>query len=768
MKTTSPSQRITRILRSSIGVARKNLHKNPWGDPCHCPWFRAIDKERVGAVKEAAKIDWLRERPDVQKDPYKRFIVEHIFPRYPEEADALLPWLMREYNKGNLRLHTNLGHNLEEFEKAKEEYENFIRAGFDPNSFTGQDLRDSMDAWERGLHHIANLGYGLHGDTEWGSGDPMGWARDLNNMMTDLKRRGQGIDVMQHSYGQMLLKLKQWKEEEERRKEEERRLNNGQVVHRFTDPKHEGWTMRRLTNQDECSLEGELMGHCVGSYGNDVQRGTTNIYSLRDAKNHPHVTMEIQPYYGANPDDPTEWFVPPHTWDELPMKKFQGVPIENIRDYHDQTLPARLEGGMGETMPDHPAHEVFPEFMQRAMEGGTATPPIKGHVEQTYGKEDSAPIPEYSNMVDEFLAPHGLEATNKKWWDDYYDMPGPETIRELVGYNRDDDALGLGGYPSEEWREAEPDDYQNATIDADERGMDWPELRVGTPYYERILESLVDPPSEHFYDYSQGRAVNRPPWTGYNPEAGEYVLHHARGAGHDQELAAQFSNLMEDQVRGNMIQPFKPSQELLDIPDYWKRQQALQQAEEEHHYQQGYMDDPWVQMYNHLGPELIQGFEPIGLPTSYQYHQIHPEQERLWDPETGRSTEGLWASGYGDKYPMSEVPSVFAKIAHPLYMRWVFSPASGQVELSDNSQDPLETKYHTDLARELNEPNLVHGYAYRIGDGWRLTDWDSRPVEDPFVIAQVMRTLQTQQPSGNTWEPDYDEDWSRIHLGLPS
>lgn len=41
--------------------------------------------------------------------------------------------------------------------------------------------------------------------------------------------------------------------------------------------------------------EGDSMGHCVGGYCYDVERGDSEIYSLRDAKGEPHVTIETQP-----------------------------------------------------------------------------------------------------------------------------------------------------------------------------------------------------------------------------------------------------------------------------------------------------------------------------------------------------------------------------------------------------------------------------------------------------------------------------------------
>ena len=43
--------------------------------------------------------------------------------------------------------------------------------------------------------------------------------------------------------------------------------------------------------------EGETMGHCVGGYCPDVLEGRSRIFSLRDAKGEPHVTVEVQPAY---------------------------------------------------------------------------------------------------------------------------------------------------------------------------------------------------------------------------------------------------------------------------------------------------------------------------------------------------------------------------------------------------------------------------------------------------------------------------------------
>jgi len=47
--------------------------------------------------------------------------------------------------------------------------------------------------------------------------------------------------------------------------------------------------------EDALKYEGETMGHCVGGYCPDVAEGRSKIFSLRDKKGQPHVTIEVQP-----------------------------------------------------------------------------------------------------------------------------------------------------------------------------------------------------------------------------------------------------------------------------------------------------------------------------------------------------------------------------------------------------------------------------------------------------------------------------------------
>ncbi len=47
--------------------------------------------------------------------------------------------------------------------------------------------------------------------------------------------------------------------------------------------------------EDALKYEGETMGHCVGGYCPDVVEGRSKIFSLRDKKGQPHVTIEVAP-----------------------------------------------------------------------------------------------------------------------------------------------------------------------------------------------------------------------------------------------------------------------------------------------------------------------------------------------------------------------------------------------------------------------------------------------------------------------------------------
>lgn len=83
------------------------------------------------------------------------------------------------------------------------------------------------------------------------------------------------------------------------------------VVNKETGMRGEGFkTPERATQEflkehseerlaEALKYEGDTMGHCVGGYCPDVVSGKSRIYSLRDKRGEPHVTVEVQPMRGS-------------------------------------------------------------------------------------------------------------------------------------------------------------------------------------------------------------------------------------------------------------------------------------------------------------------------------------------------------------------------------------------------------------------------------------------------------------------------------------
>ncbi|MBV5309076.1 PcfJ domain-containing protein [Chromatium okenii] len=77
--------------------------------------------------------------------------------------------------------------------------------------------------------------------------------------------------------------------------------NTATVMHKEYPDQGLAWMQMKMPeNQDKEALraalkfEGDTMGHCVGQYCDEVAGGDSNIYSLRDRRGEPHVTIETK------------------------------------------------------------------------------------------------------------------------------------------------------------------------------------------------------------------------------------------------------------------------------------------------------------------------------------------------------------------------------------------------------------------------------------------------------------------------------------------
>lgn len=185
--------------------------------------------------------------------------------------------------------------------------------------------------------------------------------------------------------------------------------------------------------EKQLKYEGDIMGHCVGGYCPDVLEGNSRIFSLRDAKGEPHVTIEVSPQ-------------------------------------NDLELALRAEDMAYDRLgsQDHPDFErVQDEIFNQLLSGGDFS------IAQIKGKQNLAPKDDYLPFVQDFVrnSPLGggwsrvgdLRNTGLRKVGDRY-----VTLDELKDVPKTPDGLPIGYEPLDdlpEWAEgglvAQPDYFND-------------------------------------------------------------------------------------------------------------------------------------------------------------------------------------------------------------------------------------------------------------------------------------------------------------------
>jgi hypothetical protein len=125
--------------------------------------------------------------------------------------------------------------------------------------------------------------------------------------------------------------------------------------------------------------EGDAMGHCVGGYCDDVASGQSSIYSLRDAKGKPYVTIETRKPYV---DSPTDWF---YNNDMLSEEFYARSPIVS------DTAPEAEKVAWRKSLEQSPEYQ---DYLQRSNSVG---------IEQIKGPKNQSPDPQYFPMIQDFI-----------------------------------------------------------------------------------------------------------------------------------------------------------------------------------------------------------------------------------------------------------------------------------------------------------------------------------------------------------------------------
>lgn len=200
--------------------------------------------------------------------------------------------------------------------------------------------------------------------------------------------------------------------------------------------------------RDALKYEGDTMGHCVGGYCPDVIAGRSRIYSLRDAKGEPHVTVEVKPVHrhsSEETDKLSNWFKsqPEALQDEITQEAIaahdaakQANTSKENRYYWGMAMNDAIRNRMGEVPPN---------------------------IVQIKGKGNRAPKEEYLPFVQDFV-----KSGN---WTDVGDFRNTGLIRKsdlIDKFSPDElDAVGSGEYLTK----AEHDDLLLKALRPPEEGM---------------------------------------------------------------------------------------------------------------------------------------------------------------------------------------------------------------------------------------------------------------------------------------------------------
>jgi hypothetical protein len=213
----------------------KNSEK--WGEMF--PDTKAAYKAIGGYLKKATQLQY----PTLYR--VTKEMLDYLVINYPESY-KLFPWAVKQLKSWLMQVDLRSQSNL-----------------------SGGQYGAAHSMYNVGANHLADI---------------VGQAGKLLAEMRAENRIPEGFDVNQLDF----KGLEDWVAEQNRIKADQA-VADEEIAYQWPD----GWTIRKVDTEAGLAREGELMGHCVGGYCNQVDVGNSIIYSLRDPKNEPHVTIEF-------------------------------------------------------------------------------------------------------------------------------------------------------------------------------------------------------------------------------------------------------------------------------------------------------------------------------------------------------------------------------------------------------------------------------------------------------------------------------------------
>ena len=135
--------------------------------------------------------------------------------------------------------------------------------------------------------------------------------------------------------------------------------------------------------------EGEMMGHCVGSYCDDVSSGSVKIYSLRSPDGKSHVTIESRPHYTAQ------------QWKEANADLINSDPI--LVQIEENVARGDIDSKYGDTSITDRDYVRIMELNMLERKIQPIEPEGYVNIKQVKGKQNKRPDEKYQSYVTDFI-----------------------------------------------------------------------------------------------------------------------------------------------------------------------------------------------------------------------------------------------------------------------------------------------------------------------------------------------------------------------------
>lgn len=324
----------------------------------------------------------------IQGTPAGEMLQPNYFldPSYGREFQAANPWI-NKVDPETMIYRSNQGFSIRDagFDHIIDELKNAMN----PNSGLPAHLQLTPEqvasmGMEKATRHVNDINL---------------WRSEQKSMADIVRAQKSAVTYKEYPETQKKLRWVELKPSEQLPEGWKTEDKNGRTW--FVDPEgkyHNPDSDPRLAElEDALKYEGEVMQHCVGGYCPDVIQGKTRIFSLRDAKGKPNVTIEV---------------IPPEQPYPVSGEEFAKLDSATKAQYREYVRQWRQRHPEVEDLTDKDTANALAE---------AGVPPRPPEIRQIKGKGNRKPKAEFIPFIQDFI--------KSQKWSDIKDLGNTDLVQ---------------------------------------------------------------------------------------------------------------------------------------------------------------------------------------------------------------------------------------------------------------------------------------------------------------------------------------------------